>query len=70
MSKYILKGVIQTFDYKSNGRIYPESVFDKTYWDYIKILKIQSRKDKIKKIFDVFQKEKNSEYCNKKFSQF
>ena len=54
MSKYILKGVIQTFDYKYNGRIYSESVFDKTYWDYIKILKIQSRKDKIKKIFDVF----------------
>ena len=27
MSKLILKGVLQTFDYKSNGRIYPESVF-------------------------------------------
>jgi hypothetical protein len=47
MSKIILKGVIQTFDYKHNGRIY----FDKAYWDYVKILKIQSRKDKINKLF-------------------
>jgi hypothetical protein len=51
MSKYILEGVLQTFDYKSNGRIYSQSVFDKAYWDYVKILKIQSRKDKINKLF-------------------
>ena len=52
MSKYILKGVLQKFDYKSNGRIYSESVFDKSYSDYVRILKIQLRKDKIKKLFN------------------
>ena len=51
MSKYILEGVLQTFDYKSNGRIYHQAYFDKAYWDYVKILKIQSRKDKINKLF-------------------
>lgn len=51
MSELFLKGVIQTFDYKHNGRIYTQAVFDKAYWDYVKILKIQSRKDKIKKLF-------------------
>jgi hypothetical protein len=50
MSKIILEGVFQTFDYKSNGRIY-QAPFDKVYWDYVKMLKIQSRKEKIKKIF-------------------
>jgi hypothetical protein len=50
MSKIILEGVLQTFDYKSNGRIY-QAAFDKAYWDYVRILKVQSRKDKIKKIF-------------------
>jgi len=49
MSKIILEGVLQTFDYKSN-RIY-QAPFDKAYWDYVRILKVQSRKDKIKKIF-------------------
>jgi hypothetical protein len=48
MSKIILEGVLQTFDYKFNGRVYPISSFDK---DYVKILKIQSRKDKIKRLF-------------------
>jgi hypothetical protein len=52
MSELFLKGVIQTFDYKHNGRIYTQAVFDKAYWDYVKILKIQSRKDKINKLFN------------------
>ena len=52
MSELILKGVIQTFDYKSNGRTYPKEIFEKAYWDYVKILKIQSRKDKINKLFN------------------
>jgi hypothetical protein len=54
MSKIILEGVLQTFDYKFNGRVYPISSFDKAYWDYVRILKVQSRKDKIKRLFDVF----------------
>ncbi len=44
----IIEGVI----YKHNGRIYPQAAFDKAYWDMVWILKIQSRKDKIKKLFN------------------
>jgi len=51
MSKTILEGVLQTFDYKSNGRIYSQAAFDKAHWVYVRILKIQSRKDKIIKLF-------------------
>ena len=45
MSKYILKGVLQKFDYKSNGRIYPESVF-------LNEIKRMRRINKIKIIFN------------------
>ena len=47
MSKYILKGVLQTFDYKSNGRIYPESVF----LNEIKRIRPKMRINKINKLF-------------------
>ena len=45
MSKYILKGVLQKFDYKSNGRIYPESIL-------INEIKRMRRINKIKRIFN------------------
>ena len=48
MSKYILEGVLQTFDYKSNGRIYSEEIFTKTYKDSVRKL---IRKKKIKRLF-------------------
>ena len=48
MSKLILKGVLQTFDYKSNGRIYPESVF----LNEIKKMRTKMRINKIKKLFN------------------
>ena len=47
MSKYILKGVLQKFDYKSNGRIYPESVF----LNEIKRMRPKMRINKINKLF-------------------
>ena len=48
MSKLILKGVLQTFDYKFNGRIYPESVF----LNEIKKMRTKMRINKIKKLFN------------------
>ena len=48
MSKYILKGVLQTFDCKSNGRIYPKSVF----LNEIKKMRTKMRINKIKKLFN------------------
>jgi hypothetical protein len=44
MSKYILEGVIQKFDNKHNGRIYPESFL----LNEIKRMRI----NKIKRIFN------------------
>lgn len=43
MDKIILKGVLQRFDYNSNGRIYPRNVID-TYFKRFK------RKSKIKSL--------------------
>jgi hypothetical protein len=51
MSKLILKGVLQTFDYKSNGRIYPESVF-------LNETKRIRPKMRINKIYKLFKNEK------------
>jgi hypothetical protein len=48
--KIILKGVLQTFDNKHNGRIYPEDIFTKAYKESVRKL---IRKKKIKKIFNV-----------------
>ena len=47
MSKLILKDVLQIFDYKSNGRIYPESVF----LNEIKRTRPKMRINKINKLF-------------------
>lgn len=44
MKNYILKGCFTKFNYKHNGRIYPESAF-RNY------LKISLRKSKIKRLF-------------------
>ncbi len=49
MSELILKGVIQKFDYKSNGRIYPKDIFEKAYKDSVRKL---IRKKKIRKLFN------------------
>ena len=43
MDKFILKGVFHKFDYKHNGRIYPQNVID-TYFKRFK------RKSKIKSL--------------------
>lgn len=48
MSKYILEGVIQKFDNKYNGRIYPESFF----LNEIKRMRPKMRINKIKRIFN------------------
>ena len=42
-----LEGVLQTFDYKSNGRIYDSGIFDKALKRFM--LK-ENRKRKLKKI--------------------
>ena len=47
MSKLILKDVLQIFDYKSNGRIYPKSVF----LNEIKRMRPKMRINKINKLF-------------------
>ena len=56
MSKIILEGVLQTFDNKHNGRMYPKDIFDKaasfamaTYKDSVRKL---IRKKKIRKLFN------------------
>lgn len=49
MSKYILEGVIQKFDNKHNGRIYPKEAFNKVYKGSVRKL---IRKKKINKIFN------------------
>ena len=49
MSKYIIEGVIQTFDYKNNGRMYPKEDFNKVYKDIVRKL---IRKKKINKLFN------------------
>jgi hypothetical protein len=49
MSKIILKGVLQTFDNKHNGRIYSEEIFTKAYKESVRKL---IRKKKIRKLFD------------------
>ena len=48
MSKYILEGVIQKFDNKHNGRIYPKSFF----LNEIKRMRPKMRINKIKRIFN------------------
>ena len=50
MREIILEGVLQTFDNKHNGRIYPEDFFTKAYKESVRKL---IRKKKIKKIFNV-----------------
>jgi hypothetical protein len=49
MSKYILEGVIQKFNNKHNGRIYPKEAFNKVYKGSVRKL---IRKKKINKIFN------------------
>ena len=49
MSKYILEGVIQTFDNKHNGRIYPKEALNKVFKDSVRKL---IRKKKINKLFN------------------
>jgi hypothetical protein len=49
MSKIILEGVLQTFDNKHNGRIYPKEAFNKLYKDSVRKI---IRKKKIKKLFN------------------
>jgi hypothetical protein len=46
-----LKGILQTFN-KNNGRIYPQSAFDKVFLDLQSRLRSKTRKDKIKKIYE------------------
>ena len=48
MSKYILEGIIQKFDNKHNGRIYPESFL----LNEIKRMRPKMRINKIKRIFN------------------
>jgi hypothetical protein len=55
--KIIIKDVFQKFDHvnRNNGRIYPQSVFDDTNKLLIKIQRLlirESRKEKIKKLFN------------------
>lgn len=52
MGKYILEGVLQTFDNKHNGRIYPKEVFDEAYRDAVRKIRRRVRKEKIKRLFD------------------
>jgi hypothetical protein len=47
-----LKGILQTFNHKHNGRIYPQSAFDKVFLDLQSRLRSKTRKDKIKKIYE------------------
>jgi ribosomal protein L20A (L18A) len=47
-----LKGILQKFDNKHNGRIYPQSAFDKVFIDLQSRLRAKTRKDKIKKIYE------------------
>jgi len=50
MNNIVLTGVLQNFNQKSNGRIYPNDVFDKAVREFNKkLLKIQ-RKEKLEKI--------------------
>ena len=49
MGNIILEGVLQTFDYKHNGRIYPTEAFNKVYKDSVRKL---IRKKKINKLFN------------------
>jgi hypothetical protein len=49
MSKYILEGIIQKFDNKHNGRIYPKEAFEKAYKESVRKL---IRKKKINKLFN------------------
>jgi hypothetical protein len=46
-----LKGILQTFN-KNNGRIYPQSAYDKVFLDLQSRLRAKTRKDKIKKIYE------------------
>jgi hypothetical protein len=46
-----LKGILKTFN-KNNGRIYPQSAFDKVFIDLQSRLRAKTRKDKIKKIYE------------------
>lgn len=50
MDKFILKGVLQKFDYKSNGRIYPPTFAIPAQDTYFKKI---GRKSKIKSLFNV-----------------
>ncbi len=49
MSNIILEGVLQTFDKKHNGRIYPKEAFEIIFKNDVRKL---IRKSKIKKIFN------------------
>jgi ribosomal protein L20A (L18A) len=46
-----LKGILQKFN-KNNGRIYPQSAYDKVFLDLQSRLRAKTRKDKIKKIYE------------------
>ena len=53
MSNIILEGVLQTFDKKHNGRIYPKESFDKAMKHvYNESVRKLIRKKKINKIFN------------------
>ena len=47
MSKYILEGVLTTFDYKSNGRTYDKEMYNR----HLKIYQVKiNRQKKLQKI--------------------
>ena len=48
-----LKNIIKIFNEKNNGRIYSEDVFIKAYEDLVIRLRVESRINKIKRIFNV-----------------
>ena len=53
MSNIILEGVLQTFDKKHNGRIYPKESFDKAMKHvYNESVRKLIRKKKINKLFN------------------
>lgn len=47
----VLKGILQTFNNKHNGRIYPKSLYNKVFFDLEIRLRAKTRRDKIKRIY-------------------
>lgn len=46
-----LKGILQTFNNKNNGRIYTKSLYNKVFFDLEIRLRAKERRDKIKRIY-------------------